>query len=100
MLYLFLTLFFSLFVAFFAVQNAMPVSIAFFTWQWQTSLVLVILGSAIVGALAVLSAAIPYQIKANWALKRSRQQQGELEAEIRTLKERLDKEAVKAANIP
>lgn len=79
----------------FAVQNSLPVSVSLATWSFQTSLVIVILGAATAGALAVVSLAVPMQIKARWNLKKARQRQGELEAEVKTLQERLDKEMAK-----
>lgn len=55
-MYLILALVFALIVAVFAVQNAVPVSIRFLAWGFETSLVYVILGSAALGA---LSAGLP-----------------------------------------
>lgn len=52
--YLFFTLIISVIVAMFAVQNAVSVSLNFAVWTMQTSLVIVILGSALLGALAAL----------------------------------------------
>jgi uncharacterized integral membrane protein len=92
MLYLLFALVFSLAVAAFAIQNSLPVTVSFVTWSFQTSLVIVILGSAIFGALAIISLAVPMQIKARWDLKKCRQHLGELEAEVKTLQERLNKE--------
>ena len=45
--YLFFTLFISVIVAVFAVQNAVSVSLNFAVWTMQTNLVIVILGSAL-----------------------------------------------------
>jgi putative membrane protein len=42
----------ALLVAIFAVQNAKPVVVAFLVWQFKISLVLVILGTAALGAAA------------------------------------------------
>lgn len=95
MLYLLLALVFSLLVAVFAIQNSLPVVVSIVTWSFQTSLVIVILGAATFGALAVISLAVPMQMKARWNLKRARQRQGELEAEVKTLQERLDRELAK-----
>ncbi|MDR3562737.1 MAG: LapA family protein [Negativicutes bacterium] len=99
MLYFFLALLFSLLVATFAIQNSAAVTVAFITWSFQTSLVLVILGSATFGALTVLSLAALIQIKARWVLKRCMQRQGELEAEVSTLKSRLCQETAKEAAV-
>lgn len=53
MFYLALTLVFALIVAVFAVQNDVAVSVRFLAWGFETSLVIVILGSAVLGALMV-----------------------------------------------
>jgi uncharacterized integral membrane protein len=95
MLYLLLAFAFSFLVAVFAIQNSLPVHVSFVMWSFQTSLVIVILGAATFGALAVISLAIPMQIRARWDLKKARQRQGELEAEVKTLQERLDREMAK-----
>ena len=52
--YLFFTLFISVIVAVFAVQNAVSVSLNFAVWTMQTNLVIVMLGSALLCALATL----------------------------------------------
>lgn len=48
---LIIALVFAIFVAIFSIQNAGPVSLAFFNWQFSISLVVVVLGSAVLGAL-------------------------------------------------
>ncbi|MDT8901024.1 LapA family protein [Anaeroselena agilis] len=95
MLSLVLALVFALLVAVFAIQNSLPVTVAFLAWSFQTSLVLVILGAAIFGALAVVSLAVPMQVRARWDLTKALHRQGELEAEAKTLQERLDRESGK-----
>ena len=95
MLYLFMAFVFSLLVAVFAIQNSLSVTVSFITWSFQTSLVIVILGAATFGALAILSLAVPMQLKIRWDAKKDRQRQGELEAEVKTLQERLEKEMAK-----
>jgi len=50
-IYLIVSLVFALLVAFFAVQNVEPVSVAFLFWNVEISLVLVILGSMFFGVL-------------------------------------------------
>lgn len=95
MLYLFLALLFSLLVAMFAIQNSLPVTVSILSWSYQTSLVIIIIGAATCGALAFLSLAVPVQLKARWDLKKARQRQGELEAELKTLQGRLEREMAK-----
>jgi putative membrane protein len=95
MIYLFLAFAFSLLVAVFAIQNSLPVTIAFLSWNFQTSLVIVILGAATFGALAILSLAVLMQVKARWALKKAKQRTVELEAEVKTLTTKLEQEKAK-----
>lgn len=51
--YLLFTLIISIVVAVFAVQNAADVTVGFLMWTVQTSLVVVILGAALLGAVAM-----------------------------------------------
>ncbi|HHV62280.1 MAG TPA: LapA family protein [Firmicutes bacterium] len=51
--YLIIALVFAIAVAIFAVQNSGAVTVRFLNWQSDTSLIFVILGSAVAGALAV-----------------------------------------------
>lgn len=95
MFYLILAFAFSLVVAVFAVQNSVAVTISFLSWSFQTSLVIVILGAATFGALAALSLAVPMQIKARWALKKAKNRQCELAAELDTLKTRTAQQETK-----
>lgn len=58
-----LSLLFALLVAVFALQNATAIVIQFFTWRAEVSLVLVVLLSATVGAVAVGAAALLQRIR-------------------------------------
>jgi uncharacterized integral membrane protein len=42
---------FAIIIAIFSIQNAIPVSISFFSWNFKTSLVVVVLGSLAVGVI-------------------------------------------------
>lgn len=95
MAYLFFAFIFALLVAVFAIQNALPVTISFFSWTVQTSLVIIIMGAATFGAMVILSLAIYVQFQQRLALRKSKQRQGELEAEVQTLKNRLEQELAK-----
>lgn len=79
---------FTLLVAIFAVQNSLPVTVTFFAWGFQTSLVFIILGSAIFGAMTILSIALLVQFKLKRSLHKIKVSHQELEAEIRDLKEK------------
>jgi putative membrane protein len=48
--YVILALVFAVFVALFAVQNAGQITVTFLAWQWDTSVAVVILGAAALGA--------------------------------------------------
>jgi lipopolysaccharide assembly protein A len=95
MQFLFLAFVFSLFVAVFAVQNSLPVIVSFLGWSFQTSLVIIILGAATFGAMTILSLAMLVQFRLRRSLTKVNQHQGELEAEITTLKARLEQEMAK-----
>lgn len=73
---------FALIVATFALQNASIVTVSFAVWSFQTSLVLIILGSAAVGALIVLLLAAPVQFRLRRALGKATRRSAELEERI------------------
>jgi len=68
--YFVLILIISLLVAVFAVQNAIPVTVSLFVWQTQTSLVVVILGFTLCGALAVAFLALMMKARHYLATKK------------------------------
>ncbi|MBP2642315.1 MAG: hypothetical protein H6Q67_202 [Firmicutes bacterium] len=76
-------------VAILAVQNAHEVTIVFFTWSLETSLVLVILSSLVLGVILALSLAIPIQIRNKMELRKIKTKLAELETENYKLKTRL-----------
>ena len=98
MAYLFFSFLFALAVATFAVQNLLPVTVNFFIWSINTTLVIVILGSATFGAMVILSLAIFIQFRLRFALQRAKQHQNELEAEITLLKSRQEQEHAKTTS--
>ena len=98
MAYLFFSFLFALAVATFAVQNSLPVTVNFFLWNLNTTLVIVILGSATFGALIILSLAVFMQFRLRLSLQRAKQQQGELEEKIKMLKNRLEQETAKTTS--
>jgi len=96
--YLVSALVFSLLVAIFAVQNTDIVTIRFLTFQSSVSLVLVILGSAAIGALALFFLSLFRQV-GNWMLIRQlTHQKQELEKQVMRLEEELKKST--ASNSP
>lgn len=90
--YLVLGLVFSIAVAVFAVQNAARVDITLFFWQLKNiSLVLVILGSALIGALAAGLFGAVKQIRLSRNLKNMGTQLGTQRVEIEYLQKKLKK---------
>lgn len=85
---LLLAFIFALLVAVFAVQNSLPVTVTFLMWSFQTSLVIIILGSATFGAMTILSLAMLVQFKLKRSLHKLTQSQQQLESENRELKAR------------
>jgi lipopolysaccharide assembly protein A len=80
-------------IALFALQNTFPVTVQFLFWEYQTSLVLVILGSTAIGA--ALSAIV--SIGARWrhgretrlltaALQEERKRIADLERRVRNMR--------------
>lgn len=90
--FLFLSLLFALLVAIFAVQNATPVTVAFLSGSFQTSLVIIILGAATFGALIILSLALFSQFKLQRLLRAARQREQQLQGEIAGLRRLLPKQ--------
>lgn len=103
--YLFFTLFISVIVAIFAVQNAVSVSLNFALWTIQTSLVIVILGSALLGAIATLFFTLMMKAKHYLQDKKVREEMNNLQKDNTKLREevamlmhtqKLHKEAAKS----
>jgi len=94
--YLILGIILALLVAVFAVQNAVPVQVTFLAWSAETSLVLVILGAAAVGAVCVGVLGLFKQMGLTFRLwgtqSRSRRYEGEV-AQLRRERDRLRAEA-------
>ena len=81
---LIIALIFAIIVAIFSIQNSGPVSLVFFTWEFTTSLVVILLASAVLGAIIM------------WVISSFKQLK--LKKEIRDLKKEirnLDKEVEK-----
>ncbi|MFQ5882913.1 MAG: lipopolysaccharide assembly LapA domain-containing protein [Candidatus Methylomirabilales bacterium] len=70
-LYLILALLLATLVAIFAIQNADRVTVRFLVWTFQTSLVIVILISAGVGALLAALVSLPQSLKMRRQLRQS-----------------------------
>lgn len=90
-MYFVIALIFATLVAIFAVQNSTPVHIKFLFWEIpRISQVLVILGAAIVGALAALFISISKQVRLLWQVRQLSQENTRLKNECRRLKQNIN----------
>ncbi len=85
---LILALVFALLIAVFAMQNAVPVTLTFFTYTFETSLVVVVLGTLAVGALIMGLFSSFQQLKLK---KEKRQLEGKCKIFERELKNKEEK---------
>lgn len=84
-LVLVLALVFSLLVAVFAVQNADPVTVHLLTWRFDTSLVIVILAAAALGAALLALLGVFAQLRLGFLLKSTRGRVGQMQKELTAL---------------
>ena len=82
MVYLIVTVLFSLVVALFAMQNAIAVTVTLGVWRLESSLALVVIGSAAAGILAALPVWIMMQVKLRFRLMKANSRLKELESEL------------------
>jgi putative membrane protein len=78
----------ALLIAVFAVQNAIAVAVSFLAWRFETSLVLIILGSAALGAVAVFLLGTLGLIKQKRDLREAAQRIQQLESELERLQQK------------
>jgi uncharacterized integral membrane protein len=98
--YLIAALVLAILVATFAVQNAIPVTLRFLAWNFESSLVVVIFLAAGVGALAATLVSLPQAVRA-WARLRQREAEvARLGGQVRRLEERVAAEAEVARDRP
>ncbi|HHY93260.1 MAG TPA: LapA family protein [Firmicutes bacterium] len=76
----------ALLVAVFAVQNSVPVTVSFLTWRFEMSLVLIILGAAALGAVAVFLFALVRLMKQGRLLREAQQKVKRLEDDLAKLR--------------
>lgn len=73
-------------VTIFAVQNANPVDVIFYPWQFSVSLAVVILGATLVGAVIVFLLGLVQQIGLGFKLRDYRRQVQDLEEHLEELR--------------
>lgn len=87
--YLISALVFSLLVAVFAVQNTETVVIKFFAWSFSISLVLVVLGAAMAGALVLYFLSLIKQVGSWMKIRQVSNRKKDLENQVKKLEEQL-----------
>ncbi|PKM86967.1 MAG: hypothetical protein CVU87_10595 [Firmicutes bacterium HGW-Firmicutes-12] len=98
--YLISALVFSLLVAVFAIQNTEMVVIKFLTWSFPVSLVLIVLGSAVAGALVLYFLGLFKQVGAWMKIRQINHHKSELENQVKKLEAQLNavKEKIEPKN--
>ena len=86
MVYLLATALFSLLVAVFAMQNAIPVMVMLGLWSVEASLALVVIAAAAFGILAAMPVWIMMQVQLRFRLLRANSHINEMEKEIEKLR--------------
>ena len=71
----------------FALQNAVPITVSFLTWKFQSSLALVLLLSIAIGVLLSLMVSIPSKIKNMKLISNQKKRIRELEQGLQSKKE-------------
>lgn len=72
-------------ITIFALQNGVPLEVKFLVWGFKTSLIAVILGSVLIGAIIVSIFSVPLLIKKHFCEKRLSKQIVELEKKSQEL---------------
>jgi uncharacterized integral membrane protein len=101
--YLILGLIFSLIIAIIALANNETVTVSYIFGRLQVSLILLILGSAVTGALAMGLFSLFRSIRNAFAFRELRHQQEALQKQVKTLEEEkifLEAELNKAVSVP
>ncbi len=91
--FLFVALAVALVAVVFALQNIVPVTVAFLTWTFEGSLALVLFVALIAGALVSVLASVPTLVKGRWAAASLKRRIVALEAEMKNT--RLELEAAR-----
>src|SRR3972149_2915133 len=91
--YLVAALILAVLVATFAVQNAIPVTVKFLAWNFESSLVSVILLAAGVGAFAMALVSLPQTVRAWTRLRQRETELARLAGQVRQLEDRVAAQA-------
>lgn len=91
---------FALTVALFAVQNSTMVSVRVLAWMVETSLVLVIIGSAALGALSATLLGLPSAIRLRLKVREYEGKLKRMEAEVKELRDANAPDAAHTDNAP
>ncbi len=94
-----LSLIFALVVAVFALQNAAAVDVNFLVWKVSVSQALIVLASAVFGALAVLLLSLVKQMKLNSVIRHDRKTIAALQNENEAMKTKVNQAAAEAAEV-
>jgi uncharacterized integral membrane protein len=81
-IFLFIALVISALAVIFALQNSASVEVTFLTWQFNSSLALVLLIALAAGALISVLFSLPSNLKTRWTIRQQRKKLGELEANL------------------
>ncbi|MEN4011074.1 MAG: LapA family protein [Chloroflexota bacterium] len=87
---LILALLISVIAVIFALQNTTAVSVSFFIWQFEQSLALVLLLTALAGVLIGLLTILPGMIRTRWQLASRNKKVSQLEKEMTETKIKLE----------
>jgi lipopolysaccharide assembly protein A len=74
----------------FALQNIVPVTVAFLAWTFEGSLALLLFVALIVGALVSLLASVPTLLRGRWAATSMKKRIAALEAELKDVRLQLE----------
>lgn len=86
---LILALIIAIIIAVFSIQNALIVSLSFLSWEFEISLVVVILGSLVIGALMMGLFSIMKQFRLQKSIKKLKSEKEELFREKENIKNEL-----------
>ncbi len=84
----------------FALQNNVPVTVTFLLWRFDSTLAMVLLLAAAIGAIAVALVSTPRVLKLQWGAARQRRQIAALELSNRELQDEMGRLRARAPEEP